>query len=283
YYMDVVSNAGSGQFNALQLELQRRYRSGLAFNVAYTLAHSDSNAPDTGNSTIGPVQFDPYDIEKDRGPDPNVVTHRIVANATWDIPVGKDRAHGADMASWANALFGGWTVSTLFQARSGQHLTPFFSGFYTTSPWNTGKPLDGLGNVFCCAWRPDQIRDPNTGGSRDAFFDQTAYAISAPGVLGNAKKGSLTGPGTWVVNFALYKDLVARGNFHLQFSALLDNAFNHPQFFAPYGSGFVDLTSYLIDGDPANGTTGVLGADAISNVEGFSPGRVIRLGIRVTY
>jgi hypothetical protein len=283
YYMDIVRNSGSGQFNALQLELNRRYRSGIAFNVAYTLAHSDSNAPDTGNSTIGPVQFDPYDIEKDRGPDPNVVKHRIVANATWDIPVGRDRAHGADMAAWSNALFGGWTVSTLFQARSGQNLTPFFSGFYTTSPWNTGKPLDGLGNVFCCAWRPDQIHDPNTGGSRDAFFDQTAYAISAPGVLGNAKKGSLHGPGTWVANFALYKDVYAKDRFRLQFSALLDNAFNHPQFFAGYGSGFVDLTSFLIDGDPNNGTTGVLGADAISNVEGFSPGRVIRLGLRAVF
>ncbi|HEY7283792.1 MAG TPA: TonB-dependent receptor, partial [Vicinamibacterales bacterium] len=179
YYMDVVSNAGSGQFNALQFELLRRYRNGLAFNAAYTWAHSDSNAPDTGNSTIGPVQFDPYDIEKDRGPDPNVVDHRVVASATWDIPVGHNRPHGANMSNWANALFGGWTVSTLFQARSGQHLTPFFSGFYTTSPWNTGKPLDGLGNVFCCAWRPDQIRDPGSGGPRDAFFDQTAYAISA--------------------------------------------------------------------------------------------------------
>ena len=60
----------------------------MALNAAYTLAHSDSNAPDTGNSTIGPVQFDPYDIEKDRGPDPNVVKHRFVANATWDVPVG---------------------------------------------------------------------------------------------------------------------------------------------------------------------------------------------------
>jgi hypothetical protein len=82
---------------------------------------------------------------------------------------------------------------------------------------------------------------------------------------------------------AVFSGRVARGSFHLQFSALLDNAFNRPQFFAPHGSGFVDLTSYLIDGDPANGTTGVLGADAISNVEGFSPGRVTRLGIRVTY
>jgi hypothetical protein len=283
YYMDIVSNAGSGQFHSGQLELLRRWRSGLAFNAAYTLAHSDSNAPDTGNSTIGPVQFDPYDIEKDRGPDPNVVKHRIVANATFDIPVGRGRPHGANMAKWADSLFGGWTVSSIFQARSGQNLTPFFSGFYTTSPWNTGKPLDGLGNFFCCAWRPDQIGDPNSGGSRDAFFNQAAYALPAPGKLGNAKKGSLKGPGTWVVNFGIYKDVIAQGHFRLQFSALLDNAFNHPQFFPGYGSGFVDLTSLLIDEDPHNGTTGVLGADAIGNAEGFSPGRVIRLGIRASF
>jgi hypothetical protein len=187
------------------------------------------------------------------------------------------------MAKWADSLFGGWTVSSIVQARSGQNLTPFFSGFYTTSPWNTGKPLDGLGNVFCCAWRPDQIGDPNSGGSRDAFFNQAAYAIPAPGKLGNAKKGSLKGPGTWVVNFAVYKDVVQQGHFRLQFSALLDNAFNHPQFFPAYGSGFVDLTSFLIDGDPNNGSTAVLGSDAIANAEGFSPGRVIRLGIRATF
>ena len=145
------------------------------------------------------------------------------------------------------------------------------------------KPLDGVGNLFCCAWRPDQIGDPNTGRTRGAFFDQTAYALPAPGKLGNAKKGSLKGPGTWVVNFAVYKDLIARGPFRLQFSALLDNAFNHPQFFPDYGSDFVDLTSYLIDGDARNGSTGVLGAGTIANAEGFSPGRVIRLGIRTTF
>lgn len=282
-YMDIVGNRGSGQFHAAQFELLRRWKNGLALNAAYTLAHSDSNAPDTGNSTIGPVQFDPYDIEKDRGPDPNVVKHRVVANATWDIPVGRDRAIGADMPGWADALFGGWTVSTLFQARSGQNLTPFFSSYYTTSPWNTGKPLDGLGNFFCCAWRPDQIKNPNTGGTREAFFDQTAYAIPADGVLGNAKKGSLKGPGTWVVNFAFYKDVFRLDRFKLQFSALLDNAFNHPQFFPTYGSGFVQLDSALLEGDTNNGTTGVLGADSIGNAEGFAPGRVIRLGLRATF
>ena len=84
-------NTGEGRFDALQLELQRRFKGGLALNAAYTLADSDSNAPDSGNSTIGVVQYDPYDIEKDRGPDPNVVKHRFVVNGTWDIPVGRDR------------------------------------------------------------------------------------------------------------------------------------------------------------------------------------------------
>jgi hypothetical protein len=284
-FMDYVQNTGSGQFHAGQIELLRRFRNGLAFNIAYTLSHSDSNAPDTGNSSVGVVQFDPYDIEKDRGPDPNVVTHRLVANATWDIPVGRGRKHGANMPGWANALFGGWTVSTLVQARSGNHLTPFFTSFYTTTPWNTGKPLDGLGNAFCCAWRPDQISDPNVGHTRDQWFNQAAYALPAPGQLGNAKKGSLLGPGTWVVNFAFYKDIVTQQRFKLQLTALLDNAFNHPQFFPGYGqdSGFAQLDSWLVDGDPNNGSTAVLGGDTINNIEGFAVGRVFRIGLRATF
>jgi Carboxypeptidase regulatory-like domain len=283
YYMDNVANRGSGQFHAGQVEIVRRWKSGLALNIAYTLAHSDSNAPDAGNSSLGVVQFDPYDIEKDRGPDPNVVKHRVVMNGTWELPIGKGKKVGADMPGWANALFGGWTVSTLFQARSGNNLTPFFTSFYTTSPWNTGKPLDGLGNNFCCAWRPDQISNPNVGGSRDSFFNQAAYAVPAPGQLGNAKKGSLLGPGTWVVNFAFYKDVISRERFKVQLSALLDNAFNHPQFFEGYGDGFAQLDDFLLNGDPNNGTTGVLGAGQIKNIEGFSPGRVFRIGLRATF
>jgi Carboxypeptidase regulatory-like domain len=283
YYMDNVDNRGEAQLHVGQLELRRRYKNGLALNAAYTYAHSDGNAPDTGNSSLGPVMFDPYDIEKDRGPDPNVVTHRVVMNATWDVPVGRGRRYGANMAGWADALFGGWTVSTLFQARSGNNLTPFFSSFYTTSPWNTGKPLDGLGTFFCCAWRPDQVKDPNVGGTRDAFYDVTAYALPGPGQLGNAGKGSLRGPGTWVVNFGIYKDIVSRDRFRLQLSALLDNAFNHPQFYSFYGDGFSQVDDFVIDGVTDNGTTANLGAGAIANQEGFAPGRVFRIGLRATF
>ncbi len=284
-FMDITENAGEGQFNALQLELQRRFKGGLAINAAYTLAGSDSNAPDSGNSTIGVVQFDPYDIEKDRGPDPNVVKHRVVMNSTWQVPVGRGRHFAANAPLWADAIVGGWTMSTIFQARSGPHLTPFF--FYGTDPLfpaNTGRGLDGVGQ-FGEAWRPDVIGNPNTGGSRDQFFDVTAFKEPAPGTLGNAKKGSLTGPGTWIVNLAFYKDILRTRGTTTELSVLLDNALNHPQFFVPSlgTDGFVDVTDYVLGGDAHNGSTAVLGADTVGNVEGFAAGRVVRVGLRMRF
>ena len=284
-FLNMTENTGEGQFNALQLELQRRFKGGLAINAAYTLADSDSNAPDSGNSTIGVIQFDPYDIEKDRGPDPNVVKHRFVMNSTWDVPVGRDRPFGAGLPLWADAIVGGWTISTIVQARSGPNLTPFFVyGTDPIYPANTGVGLDGVGQ-FGESWRPDVVGDPNIGGSRDRFFDVTAFKLPADGTLGNARKGSVRGPGTWIVNFAFYKDIVRTGRTTVEFTALLDNALNHPQFFVPgLGTqGFVDLTSYLLEGDPDNGTTAVLGADTVGNVEGFAPGRVVRFGLRMRF
>ncbi|MEN3337440.1 MAG: hypothetical protein V7647_1116 [Acidobacteriota bacterium] len=284
-FMDITENTGEGQFNALQFELQRRFKGGFAINAAYTLAGSDSNAPDSGNSTIGVVQYNPYDIEMDRGPDPNVVKHRVVMNSTWQIPLGRDRTFGGSMPRWADAIVGGWTMSSIFQARSGPNLTPFFTyGTDPVFPANTGRGLDGVGQ-FGEAWRPDVTGNPNVGGSRDQFYDITKYSLPAPGSLGNAKKGSLKGPGTWIVNLAFYKDVVRTSGLTVELTALLDNALNHPQFFVQSlgTDGFVDLTDYLISGDPANGTTATLGADTVGNAEGFSAGRVVRFGVRLRF
>ena len=152
---------------------------------------------------------------------------------------GRARAQARrEHAGWANALFGGWTVSTIVQARSGPEPDAVLQRLLHDQPVEHRQAARRPRHYFCCAWRPDQVRDPNAGGSREAFFNPAAYAIPADGKLGNAKKGSLKGPGTWVANFGFYKDVFRHDNFRLQFSALLDNAFNHPQFFA-YGSGFV--------------------------------------------
>jgi len=85
------------------------------------------------------------------------------------------------------------------------------------------------------------------------------------------------------VNLAFYKDIVSHGGLNIQFTAMLDNAFNHAQFFPSPGSGFIDMTDYLINGIEDNGNLGVLGSDAEGNVEGFATGRQLRLGVRVRF
>ena len=88
----------------------------------------------------------------------------------------------------------------------------------------------------------------------------------------------MQGPGTWIVNFAFYKDIVRARSFSVDFTAVLDNAFDHPQFVVGLGTaGFMDLTDYLINGVAANGNTTVIDADSVGSIEGFSVGRVVRL------
>jgi hypothetical protein len=82
---------------------------------------------------------------------------------------------------------------------------------------------------------------------------------------------------------AFYKDIVRSRGFTTQFTALLDNAFNQPQFSVGLAGPFMDLTDYLINGVADNGATAVLGADTVGSPEGFSVGRIVRLGLRMRF
>ena len=276
-FLNIVENGGSGNIRLLQVELRRRAVGGAAFTGAYTLAGSETTAPDLGNSTLGVVQYAPYDRERDRGPDPNVVKHRLVANAVWPIPFGG----GEGTRSWLTRLLDGWTATGIVQARSGQHLTPFFRyGTDPVFPANTGKAYD-TNNSFAEAWRPDVVGNPRGLERRDRFFNIDAFRVPQPGQIGNARKGLLEGPGMWVVNLGLYKNIVQEERLRAELRLTLDNAFNQPQFLVTNTSGFLDLTDFLINGIRDNGVTNVL--NEVGSLEGFAPARVIRLGIRVEF
>ena len=280
-FLNSVENGGRGYFSALQLEGRRRWSQGFAFTAAYTLAGSESTAPDLGNSTLGVVQYAPYDLELDRGPDPNVVKHRFLLDATWDVPVGRGRSVLPNAQPWVDALVGGWTVTTIVQVRSGQHLTPFFRyGTDPIFPANTGKAYD-TNSSFDEAWRPDVVGDSTGSRRRDNFFNLDAFRLPTAGQVGNARKGLLEGPGTWVVNLGFYKVVARAGRVRAELRATIDNAFNHPQFLVTSSSGFLDLTDFLIDGVRDNGVTNALAE--VGSLEGFAPARVVRLGLRMSF
>ncbi|MEQ1757228.1 MAG: TonB-dependent receptor [Vicinamibacterales bacterium] len=274
-FLNRVENAGTGHFRALQIEGRRRPLGGLGFGVAYTLAGSESTAPDLGNATLGVVQYAPYNLELDRGPDPHVTRHRLILDATWELPYGS-----ASARPWVRGLASGWTLSTVVQARSGYFLTPFFRYETDQFPANTGKAYDTNGS-FDEAWRPDIVGDPTGPQQRDGFFNLDAFRLPAPGQVGNAPRGIIEGPGAFVANLGVYKRIARAGRVSVEFRATIDNLFDTPQFLVSSTSDFLDLTDYLVNGVRDNGVTNVL--NEVGSLEGFASARVVRLGVRVTF
>jgi len=286
-YLNAVLNAGEGWFRAVQFEAQRRFHKGLSIEAAYTRAETESTAPDLGNSSLGVVQYNPYNIEQDRGPDPQVPKHRFIMNATWELPVGRSQTHMQSLPGWADVLIGGWTLSGIFQARSGNLLTPYFAyGTDPIYPANTGRGLETV-PFFGESWRPDVIGPVDGDRTRTNWFNLGAFTLPAPGTTGNAKRGIIEGPGNWVVNLGLYKTVVRARGVSVEFRATFENILNHPQFSLGQDSSFLDLTDYLINGLQSNGVTNVLASpdtqDNIGSDEGFQSSRVIRLGLRVRF
>jgi hypothetical protein len=286
-YLNAVLNAGEGWFRALQIEATRRFHRGLSIEAAYTRAATESTAPDLGNSSLGVVQYNPYDLEQDRGPDPQVPRHRFIMNATWELPVGRNQTHLRNLPGWADAVLGGWTVSGIAQARSGNLLTPYFAyGTDPIYPANTGRGLETV-PFFGESWRPDVVGSVEGNRTRTSWYNLGAFALPAPGSTGNAARGIIEGPGNWVVNLGLYKTVLKARGASVEFRATFENILNHPQFSVGQDSAFLDLTDVLINDLPSNGVTNVLAsADTQDNVgsdEQFASSRIVRLGVRVKF
>src|SRR5205814_1730145 len=72
----MVQSIGTGRYNALTVMLSRRLSHGTTFNLAYTLAKGEDNAPLSvqfpGTSSLGVVadafRTDPTNLDRDKGP-----------------------------------------------------------------------------------------------------------------------------------------------------------------------------------------------------------------------
>ena len=136
--LNLVDDDGYSNYQALQLQLRRRYTSGLTLNVNYTLAKNETNiwadnADQRGNyRTLRDRTFD-------AGVAPFDVRHVFQTFGTYDLPFGTDR-HYKIGNPILNAIVGGWTVGTVITAQSG---TPFrlSSGRQTVNGQDAGVVL----------------------------------------------------------------------------------------------------------------------------------------------
>jgi Carboxypeptidase regulatory-like domain/TonB-dependent Receptor Plug Domain len=200
---------GTANYNALQSSL--RYRAGASqFSLAYTWSKSLATVAGHGagsTTSQGSGAQNPRDWAAEYGPPSYDFTNDITGTWVYAIPFFKNSSRPLAYT------LGNWSLGGLFLHQSGFALSPGMS-------LSTG----GL------AARPDQVAAFHKVGRLDEWFDTSAFAAPPYGFYGDARNGTIRGPGYTSVNVSLAKTFPLRDRFSLSLKAEAYNVLNHPNF-----------------------------------------------------
>ena len=114
------------------------------------------------------------------------------ATVVWQVPYGRGRAYGGGSGFWKNAVLGGWQLSGLQTAHSGQ-------------PLEIVQSNGNLGNGYSS--RSDIVGNPRVGSqSRLHWFNTAAFAPAPLYTFGDSGIGAVRGPGAFQLNSGIFKD-----------------------------------------------------------------------------
>lgn len=220
---------GDSSYNALQLDLNRRFSHGLSVRGVYTwskaLDDGDSLNQTTANNAPGLVS-NPYDLRADWGPATYDVRNLAVINAIYDLPFGHGKMFLADASGVAGKLVDGWALTSIVTLQSGFPFTPQLS-YNPSNNGDTRNPVRPFLN-------PD-FTGPVILGKPSQWFNPSAF-IGPPnnsGFYGNVGRDAYTGPGLATWDFAVLKDTSLAERLHLQFRAEFFNILNRANFNTP--------------------------------------------------
>ncbi|MGZ4837451.1 MAG: TonB-dependent receptor domain-containing protein [Terriglobales bacterium] len=113
-------------YNGLILTVNKRFSRGFAFGASYTWSHAIDDAPDATAVVPGTddakMVYNPLKPSADFASSLNDVRHRFVLNTTWD-----STSVVGNLSGVSRALLGGWEVSGILTAQSGQPYTAFLN------------------------------------------------------------------------------------------------------------------------------------------------------------
>ncbi len=195
------------------------------FQFSYTWAKnmSESDAYNSNNFLTGVVQASlyPADIRLDRSESAFSRRHRFTENITWELPFGTGRKY-MNGGGAADVILGGWTISSLGSAQTGQPFSVLL-----------GADPTGIGDFIDFPDRPNQLRPNPVVGKVNEWFDPSAFASPALGHIGTASRTPLVGPKFVQFDASLAKVFKTSESTNLQFRADMFNIANHANFGLP--------------------------------------------------
>jgi hypothetical protein len=214
---DGFDTSGAAFYNALQVQVQKRYTTGLSFLAAYTLSQTMSNT-DSGFATFNGNGLNEYNTKAEWDVADNDQTHLLSVSFVYELPIGPGKKFLDKGGLLAKNLIGGWQVSGVLSYQSGTPLQLSASG----EPGAFGSsPL-----VYTSGNRPNLVPGvPNVTNWSSAYYSglcvfagtcatppASAYAIttgafSDPGAwgIGDAPRNPIRGPFADNENIALAK------------------------------------------------------------------------------
>jgi hypothetical protein len=207
--LTLVDNSGLSDYNALQVQFQRKLSHGLQGLLSYTWSHGLDNS--TSNFLIYQLQRASSDFD---------IRHNLQAAVTYDIP-------GRYQNAIASGVLSRWSLDTRISAR-------------------TALPVDVLGGTSVDAasgqnvqfhpnFVPGQalyVDDANAPGGRRINFD--AFAAVPSGVEGNTGRNVARAFGNAQTDLTLRKEFAISEHMRLQFRAEAFNIFNRANFGTVY-------------------------------------------------
>jgi len=239
-----AANAFSN-YNGINVKFQGNnlFNKGVFLNAAYTWSHSIDDLSSTftdgyaSNYMLGYTNgFFPT---LDKGNSDFDTRNRFVMSGTWNIPYGSGFSNQA-----AKQILGGWSVSTIFVAHSGNPYTIFdcTNVIYATCPrWipgNTTSRTGGLGtlvgpNLYNFLDLPQDASSGLPIGTGNSLSNPVCTGLDGVGCSFSlsgpqpARRNAYPSPGYWNFNFVFAKTFKLTERFNLQLRGEMYNAFNH--------------------------------------------------------
>jgi len=209
-YQDITirEHFGTGSYNALQVQLNRRYVNGLQFAVAYTLAKTV-----TDGTSGSPPPFNTLRPGKawTEGRDTSTQLHNLVVNYTWDVPNGS--------RMWNNWLtrgaLDGWQLSgdTAFVSGDWSGASTSTTDNFNFTGGDGGTRPRISGDVMCRSGNCDPT--PGGGGS---YLNAAAFSrLTGRGDIGNAPPTFFRLPKIVLSNMSIFKNFQLGGGRRIQF------------------------------------------------------------------
>ena len=254
-------NGGKSEYRALQVRFESRLKWGLTVLSSYTWSRSLDNGAGSleGPNGNSPAPQNFYDMDADYGYSAYDQPHNSTTSFVLELPFGKGRTFMSDISGVADAFLGGWQVSGIFSAWSGERINLRYSP-------SAAFQVSGITQDFRGAndYRPNVSGDPLAPeGERSItnYFNKNNITVptdpSQP--FGNAKRNSVQADPFFQLDFALAKYFpIPWRNSKVQLRIEAFNLLNRTNFRAAHGNrsaaGFGTITSTF---DPRQMQVGV--------------------------